>query len=171
DEVIGAGDAGFYHRRTYRIRELLHHAASGLLESHPSQQIQRFCDQSMWLESGHVVMRGATTEVVKAYEKFSREMDQSWLRELQQRAVDSDASAHETTSVSEWSDVEGLRVASVRIEDENGIEQALFEVNARCTVRVRMRAEQDGVFPVVPVALIFRPDGLVMTRHVGSEET
>jgi hypothetical protein len=34
-----------------------------------------------------------------------------------------------------------------------------------------VRAEEEGSFPVVPVAMIFRPDGLVVTRHIGSAET
>jgi len=170
DEVLGAGDAAFYRRSTDRMRKLMHDGASVLLVSHALQQIQRFCDESIWLESGHIVMHGSTTEVVKAYEKFSRELDQVWLREQQRAGIEGTNEA-DRTGLSEWSDVPGLRITDVTIEDDTGASQVLFEVGGRCRVRVRVRAEQDGAFPVVPVALIFRPDGLVMTRHIGEPET
>ena len=170
DEILGAGDAAFYRRSTDRMRKLMHDGASVLLVSHALQQIQRFCDESIWLESGQIVMRGRTTEVVKAYEKFSRELDRTWLRE-QQRANAVAVEDGGITSLSEWNDVPGLRIVDVRIEDEQGEEQGLFEVGGRCRVRVRVVADDAGVFPVVPVALIFRPDGIVMTRHIGQSES
>ena len=170
DEVLGAGDAAFYRRSTDRMRNLMHDGASVLLVSHALQQIQRFCDESIWLEGGHIVMQGGTTEVVKAYEKFSRELDQVWLRE-QQRAGERPRKGAEETGLSEWSDVPGLRIVDVEIEDEHGTKQVLFEVGQAFRARMRIRAERGGAFPVVPVALIFRPDGLVMTRHIGQLET
>ncbi len=170
DEVLGAGDAAFYRRSTDRMRKLMHDGAAVLLVSHALQQIQRFCDESIWLEGGHIVMRGSTTEVVKAYEKFSRELDQAWLREQQQTGGGAVKDADQT-GVSEWNDVPGLRIVDVAIQDEQGQSQVLFEVGSRCRVTMRVRAEQEGAFPVVPVALIFRPDGIVMTRHIGRRET
>lgn len=167
DEVLGAGDAAFYRRSTDRMRALMHDGASVLLVSHALQQIQRFCDQCIWLEGGEIVMRGPTPEVVKAYEKFSREFDQTWLREQRQRAA---VEAGET-GISEWTDIPGLKIASVAIEGDRGGEQSVFELGDGFRVRARVRADHDGKFDIVPVALIFRPDGLVMTRHIGRQET
>jgi lipopolysaccharide transport system ATP-binding protein len=175
DEVLGAGDAAFYRRSTDRMRELMNTGASVLLVSHALQQIQRFCDETMWLEHGEIVMRGPTTEVVKAYEKFTRELDERWLHEQQERHVTS-LSGNATgetgqTSMSEWSDIPGLRMKAVAIEGERGRQQAVFSVGSPFRVRVRAVAQQEGRFPVTPVALIFRPDGLIVTRHVGQAET
>jgi ABC-type polysaccharide/polyol phosphate transport system ATPase subunit len=75
DEILGAGDAYFFTKSTARMRELLDGGASVLLVSHALNQIVRFCDQSIWLDRGQIVMRGPSTEVVKAYEKFIREID------------------------------------------------------------------------------------------------
>jgi homopolymeric O-antigen transport system ATP-binding protein len=171
DEVLGAGDAAFYGRSTERMRKLMHDGASVLLVSHALQQIQRFCDESIWIEGGEVVMRGPTTEVVKAYEKFSRELDRAWLREQQEKEMAAVAGGEPNTSLSEWSDVPGLRIASVAILDGEEHPQALFEVGAAARIRMRVTAEVAGDFPVVPVALIFKPDGQVMTRHIGRMET
>src|SRR5205809_8114175 len=83
DEVLGAGDAAFYRRSTDRMRELMNSGASVLLVSHAMQQIQRFCNEAIWLERGQIVMRGSTTEVVKAYDKFTRELDERWVQQHQ----------------------------------------------------------------------------------------
>jgi lipopolysaccharide transport system ATP-binding protein len=175
DEVLGAGDAAFYRRSTDRMRELMHTGASVLLVSHALQQIQRFCDETMWLEHGEVVMRGPTTEVVKAYEKFTRELDERWLQEQKQRhltSIDGNATDESgQTSLSEWSGLPGLRIKTVAIEGEHGRQQTVFRVGSPFSVRVRAVADKEGRFPVTPVAQIFRPDGLIVTRHVGQTES
>jgi lipopolysaccharide transport system ATP-binding protein len=174
DEVLGAGDAAFYRRSTDRMRELMNTGASVLLVSHALQQIQRFCDESIWLEHGEVVMRGSTTEVVKAYEKFTRELDERWADERQQQHLTSvgvggtDESGK--TSMSEWSDLPGLRMKAVAIEGERGQKQLAFKVGSPFRVRIRAVAEQEGLFPVTPVALIYRPDGLIVTRHLAQTD-
>lgn len=76
DEVLGAGDAYFFAKSTARMQELLHSGASVLLVSHALEQIVRFCAETIWLDRGRIVMRGPTQEVVKAYEKFTRELDE-----------------------------------------------------------------------------------------------
>lgn len=175
DEVLGAGDAAFYTRSTDRMRELMHGGASVLLVSHALDQVQRFCDESIWLERGEMVMRGATNEVVKAYEKFTREFDKRWLDEQKHKRTSSAAAKvggeAEDTTVSEWTDLAGLRIKSVVMSDESGEPQTVFPVGAPFLVRARVAAEQDGLLPVTPVALIFRPDGLVITRHIGATDT
>ena len=169
DEVLGAGDAAFYRRSTDRMRELMNTGASVLLVSHALQQIQRFCSETVWLEHGEIVMRGGTTEVVKAYEKFTRDLDERWLQEQHHRRVGAVLGADplSKTSLSEWIDLPGIRIRSVRIEGEGGREQAVFRVGAPFLIRVEAVAEQEGLFPVTPVAQIFRPDGLIVTRHLG----
>jgi homopolymeric O-antigen transport system ATP-binding protein len=175
DEVLGAGDAAFYRRSTDRMRQLMHGGATVLLVSHALQQIQRFCDETIWLEHGKIVMRGATTEVVKAYEKFTRDLDERWLLEQHERQASSaGVSAGDdalSTSRSEWSDLAGLRIESVVIEGERGRQQALFDVGGPFRVRFRASAQREGRFPVTPVALIYRPDGLIVTRHVAETQT
>ena len=76
DEVLGAGDAYFFAKSTARMQRLLSEGASVLLVSHALDQIARFCDETIWLDRGRIVMRGSTTEVIKAYEKFIRELDE-----------------------------------------------------------------------------------------------
>lgn len=167
DEILGAGDAAFYRRSVERMRQLMNTGASVLLVSHALQQIQRFCNETVWLERGHIVMRGATTEVVKAYEKFTRELDAKWLDERAAHAGSSTAGL----AVSDWKDLPGIQITSVSIEgEEQGVQQQTFRVGAPFRVHVRAKATEEGTRPVTPVVLIFRPDGLIVTRHLATTE-
>jgi lipopolysaccharide transport system ATP-binding protein len=315
DEVLGAGDAYFFAKSTARMQELLNSGASVLLVSHALDQISRFCDETMWLDRGRLVMRGPTTEVVKAYEKFVRELDERRLlaknRKLQGEAFDSFeregytdvlhvaitpqaghsvdvadvalsrddrpedavavggaqdadrsqsacvavdlggwsdplqedgtyfrsvagtsglpgrvdfslwffypdssystsvryrsdapvtvtvsrgsdvlitrtlapaddwsvgavavestevATASPGTSLSRWSGQGALTISGVRLLDEGGREEIVFDIGRPLCVLVDVQANAAGTFPLTPAALVFRADGLVMTRHVG----
>jgi lipopolysaccharide transport system ATP-binding protein len=80
DEILGAGDAYFFAKSTDRMKRLLEGGASVLLVSHALDQITRFCDRTIWLDRGRIVMQGDTIEVVKAYERFIRELDDRRIR-------------------------------------------------------------------------------------------
>lgn len=88
DEILGAGDAYFFTRSTARMRELIEGGASVLLVSHGLDQIVRFCDEAIWLDRGRVVMRGPSIEIVKAYEKFIRELEDKRLLAKNRKAGD-----------------------------------------------------------------------------------
>ena len=80
DEILGAGDAYFFTRSTARMSQLIESGAGVLLVSHALDQVARFCDRTIWLERGRIAMDGPTDEVVKAYERFIRELDDRRLR-------------------------------------------------------------------------------------------
>ena len=87
DEILGAGDAYFFGKSISRMQRLLESGASVLLVSHALDQIIRFCDEAVWLDRGQIVMRGPSTEVVKAYEKFIRTLDDQRLRAANRKAA------------------------------------------------------------------------------------
>lgn len=80
DEVLGAGDAYFFGKAAARMGRLVESGAAVLIVSHALDQIVRFCEETIWLDRGRVVMRGPSTEVVKAYERFIRELADRRLR-------------------------------------------------------------------------------------------
>lgn len=316
DEVLGTGDAYFFGKSTARMQRLLSEGASVLLVSHALDQIARFCDETIWLDRGRIVMRGPTTEVIKAYEKFIRELDERRLRaknrglrgpafdgferessthslevvlrpagqdgQVDVQAVvlhrdeseedrarvgdaqDADLSqsafvvlegsrwsepagdesgyfrsiadatggrvdfnlwffypdsryslsvryrsetpvrvavtkgeevlasaqlpaapawadgsvplgvlaaedAADTVAVSRWAGEGALTIESVSVRSAGGDEQMVFQSGEPLSVAVGIRAHVDAGLPLTPAALVFRTDGLVMTRHVGHE--
>ena len=319
DEILGAGDAYFFAKSTARMERLLGDGASVLLVSHALDQVARFCDETLWIDRGRIVMQGETNEVIKAYEKFIRELDDRRLRAKNSKArVDKfdaferdtytatlvarvhaqsedvdvrllhlyrDGEREETVAVgaaqdadpsqaafvdvesggwsavsagdggyfrsvrageigsallylwffypsstytleleyrsrsggmltlgregeqlaqtklapshqwqsarlelrtlpdhsedtekgqtprsrSRWSGEESLAISDVRLLDDFGQEQAVFDVGRPFAIELDIAARAAGTFPVIPAALIFRADGIVVTRHVGDE--
>ncbi|MFW0778075.1 MAG: ABC transporter ATP-binding protein [Rickettsiales bacterium] len=70
DEVLGAGDAYFNAKAARRIRSMFSGHTTLILVSHSTKQVLQFCERSIWLEEGEVVMAGESLEVIKAYEEF-----------------------------------------------------------------------------------------------------
>jgi lipopolysaccharide transport system ATP-binding protein len=86
DEILGAGDAYFFTRSTSRMSELIEGGAGVLLVSHALDQVARFCERTIWLDRGRIAMDGPTDEVIKAYERFIRGMEDRRLRAKNEKA-------------------------------------------------------------------------------------
>lgn len=71
------------------------------------------------------------------------------------------------TSRSRWSGSGSLVIGDVRLVGADGTETATFGIGEPLTVTVDVVARQTGTFPLIPAALTFRADGVVVTRHVG----
>ncbi len=82
DELLSAGDAYFSGRATERMQSLVESGASILIVSHALDQVTMFCDQAIWLDRGRIAMRGPSLDVVKAYDRFTRRIEE---RRLQAR--------------------------------------------------------------------------------------
>jgi len=87
DEILGAGDAYFFTRSTARMSQLIEGGAGVLLVSHALDQVARFCERTIWLDRGRIAMDGPTDEVVKAYERFIRQMEDRRLRAKNEKAT------------------------------------------------------------------------------------
>lgn len=79
------------------MSNLIESGAGVLLVSHALDQVSRFCERTLWLERGRIAMDGPTDEVVKAYERFIRELEDRRLRAKNEKAaLDYDAFDRET---------------------------------------------------------------------------
>lgn len=85
DEILGAGDAYFALKSRARIKKLVESGASILLVSHAMDQILQFCDETIWLDRGQIVMRGESLEVVKAYEERIHQIQDQQIRSINWR--------------------------------------------------------------------------------------
>jgi lipopolysaccharide transport system ATP-binding protein len=66
-----------------------------------------------------------------------------------------------------WPGIGGLRIDEVLLLDDDERERAAFTVGELLHVRVQVKAEREGTFPVIPVAVLYRTDGILVTRLVG----
>ena len=79
--MLSVGDAYFASKcleRMYRITE--QSGATVLFVSHDLGSVLRLCERVFWLERGRIVMNGPSLEVVKAYEKFIRTIEDRRLK-------------------------------------------------------------------------------------------
>ncbi|WP_407562761.1 ABC transporter ATP-binding protein [Streptomyces sp. 184] len=72
DEALATGDLRFRKRSEARLRELRKQAGTVFLVSHTNKSIRDTCDRVLWLEKGELVMDGATDDVLKEYQEFSK---------------------------------------------------------------------------------------------------
>ena len=114
------------------MRELIEGGAAVLLVSHALDQIVRFCDEAIWLDRGRIVMRGPSIEVVKAYERFIRELEdrrllaknrkaQTGLRRVRSREL------HRTSSLVEFVPARGgtIDVRQIALRRDGKVEDGV----------------------------------------------
>jgi lipopolysaccharide transport system ATP-binding protein len=73
-------------------------------------------------------------------------------------------------SVSRWPGLGSLRIESVRLEDREGCEKALFTHAEPLCLELHCLPEHSGRLPVVPVAVVYREDGALLFRCVGDQQ-
>ena len=95
DEMLSAGDAYFSSKANERMRALVDSGASLLLVSHGLDQITMFCDEAIWLDRGRIVERGRSIDVVKAYQQFTRILDERRLRAKNKKAKEGLVASHQ----------------------------------------------------------------------------
>jgi ABC-2 type transport system ATP-binding protein len=67
DEVLSVGDESFQRKSYARMQEFIDRGATLLLVSHSMQVIEAMCQKAAWIDHGHLMMVGKTSEVIQAY--------------------------------------------------------------------------------------------------------
>src|SRR5438132_1298764 len=67
DEVLAVGDEGFTHKCLDKFGEFKRRGKTILLVTHSLGQLDRFCDEALWLDAGKVRGAGDPKRVVDAY--------------------------------------------------------------------------------------------------------
>src|SRR5689334_22916802 len=67
DEVLSVGDLAFQEKCLRRIADFKAQGCTILLVSHNINEVERLCDEVIWLRTGHLVAHGPTAEVTAEY--------------------------------------------------------------------------------------------------------
>src|SRR6266480_4069353 len=67
DEVLAVGDEGFTHKCLDKFGEFKRRGKTILLVTHSLGLVERFCDDALWLDGGHMKGRGDPKRIVGAY--------------------------------------------------------------------------------------------------------
>lgn len=68
DEVLAVGDQAFQTKCIEKIYQIKKRGKTILCVSHSGPTIQQLCDRALWLDHGQLMMDGASSKVVPAYE-------------------------------------------------------------------------------------------------------
>jgi lipopolysaccharide transport system ATP-binding protein len=67
DEVLAVGDASFQRKCLGKLGEVSREGRTVLMVSHNMTSIAQLCNDTIWIESGHLRLRGPTKAVISQY--------------------------------------------------------------------------------------------------------
>ena len=70
DEILAVGDAAFQDKCFKKLMEIKEKGTTIVIVSHSLDQIEKFCDRSIWIKDGKIEMDGSPAEVHKEYLEF-----------------------------------------------------------------------------------------------------
>ena len=76
DEVLAVGDRRFKRKCYRRIDRMLEEGRTLIIVSHSERDVRRFCDRSLLMRDGELVMDGPTDDVFAAYNDDSDDDDE-----------------------------------------------------------------------------------------------
>jgi lipopolysaccharide transport system ATP-binding protein len=188
DEVLGAGDAYFSGKSAARMKRLTSSGCTLLLVSHSTQQILQFCKRSVWIEAGRIVMDGTALAVIRAYEEYTRRLEDEaelarangdgsiladedvqarLIRNVRSYSILPETIELDTTSVPRWPTEErGLRISRIRLLNSAGQPTRSLQSGETASFELEILAEFDGKFEARFAIVIFREDGFIATRLI-----
>lgn len=70
DEILAVGDISFQEKCLNKLKEIKESGVTIVIVSHSLEQIERFCDKSIWIHSGQIAALGKCEVVHKKYKEF-----------------------------------------------------------------------------------------------------
>lgn len=151
DEVLGAGDAYFATKSAERMVELTSNGLTLVLVSHSMAQVLQFCERSVWLEQGSIAMEGKTLEVIKAYERFIRTLDEDRLNRRNAGALLQKPRPEAGPAVSVWPGIEGPKISAFRTLGRDGKPRVVFESGERLEYEISINGAATPASCIVAV--------------------
>ena len=68
DEMIGAGDAGFFEKAINRMTSMIDKTEIMVVATHQNIVISKFCNKVLWMEKGCIRALGLTQEIMPMFE-------------------------------------------------------------------------------------------------------
>jgi lipopolysaccharide transport system ATP-binding protein len=158
DEILGVGDAEFQTKSFERIQSFRAAGTTILLVSHSLERVREVCSRAFWLDRGKIVAAGAAEGVVSQYLEHNREKEAQQLS-AQRSTAETEGAASE--AVTRWGSRK-IEITGVRITDERGAEQTIFETGQPLVLHIDYFAHQPIVAPLFGMA-IHRQDGVHIT--------
>jgi rfaE bifunctional protein nucleotidyltransferase chain/domain len=158
DEVLAVGDEGFTHKCLDKFAEFKRRGKTILLVTHSLGLVERFCDEAVWLDAGHVRVTGDPKRVVSAYVTDVALSEEQHLAAADARAREAvggegrapapaaGAPAAEAPVGNMFTAVEGrwgnrdIEIVAVDLLGPDGQPRQVYQLGSPMTIRLRVRA-------------------------------
>ena len=163
DEVLAVGDEGFTHKCLDKFGEFKRRGKTILLVTHSLNLVERFCDEALWLDKGHVRGSGDPKRVIDAYLTDVERSEEEQLAQQDARATAQPGTGPAAstspsasgvpapeTSESRWGSRD-VEITAVDLLNAAGEPAHIFQSGERLSIRLGVRARQrttDFVFGI-----------------------
>jgi ABC-type polysaccharide/polyol phosphate transport system ATPase subunit len=181
DEVLAVGDEGFTHKCLDKFAEFRRRGRTILLVTHSLNLVERFCDEALWLDSGHAKTHGDPKRVVGAYLTAVEHVEEQLLADTTAKAVEearrdgqdgrdrldgpvesaqqsADTSNMFRATEGRWGSRE-IEITDVTLRDHAGQPTFVFHSGDSVSIRLKVRAQQPADDFVFGIGL-FNADGV-----------
>lgn len=152
DEILAVGDTSFQAKCLKKLREIKESGVTIVIVSHSLEQIESFCDRSIWLNEGMIAGDGTPREVHRNYLEF---MDKYHFNDT--AASDEEKAEHEKLrqdklrreAEAQWkkrferSGNGDVRIDSVTCRGSDGKEGTVFRTGEKLTFSIKYHVSRE----------------------------
>jgi len=145
DEVLAVGDAAFQSKCLTKMQDIGAQGRTVFFVSHNMPAVTRLCERVIMLSDGRVVADGNSHDIVSSYmhEGSSTSADRSW-------PDTENAPGGEIT-----------RLRRLRVKDENGATESIFDIRATVGLEMTFEVIQDG-YTLLPHFRLANEEGVLV---------
>lgn len=163
DEILAVGDANFQAKCFAKLQEIKSKGTTIVIVSHSLDQIEAFCDRSVWINDGKIVADGVPREIHLDYMDYmaglrNEQQKKDKAREKKNEEEKAKEEAEKKEESKRWGNGDA-KITDVKVLDGDGNEKTVFHVGDAIKVRIAYKVNkkvEDGVFGIG----IFRNDGV-----------
>ncbi|MCR5529511.1 MAG: ABC transporter ATP-binding protein [Saccharofermentans sp.] len=158
DEILAVGDANFQAKCFNKLKEIRNNGTTIVIVSHSLDQIEQFCDKSVWVHEGKVMAQGKPEDIHMQYLEYMGEVRRKKEVLLSGMTPVQIVESQANESTLRWGSGE-VKISSVKAYNCNKEEQSIFytgeDIRFVIDFKVRDKVE-NAVFGIG----IYRDDGL-----------
>lgn len=158
DEILAVGDANFQAKCFNKLKEIRNNGTTIVIVSHSLEQIEQFCDKSVWIHDGKVVAEGKPDIIHMQYLEFMGEIRKRNEALLSGMTPVQRAEVANSENNLRWGSGE-VKISEVKVFNKKGENQKIFETgeDIRFVIDYKVRDKiEDAVLGVG----IYKDDGL-----------
>lgn len=158
DEILAVGDANFQAKCFNKLKEIRNNGTTIVIVSHSLEQIEQFCDKSVWIHDGRVVAEGKPDIIHMQYLEFMGEIRKRNEALLSGMTPVQRAEVADSENNLRWGSGE-VKISEVKVFNKKGENQKIFETgeDIRFVIDYKVRDKiEDAVLGVG----IYKDDGL-----------